>query len=349
MPHLENSVRGIPPIVSQPHVLALVTLLLLSCGAPRSVPAPVAEPHPQDLPLSGQLRMHHYDGERIAAALPGYVTFEDASPCLLIVYLADTASMADSARALFRHALPYEGYASLEECPGERARVEVRRSEYTRAQRAELLRRLQTVLSDSLIRLKGEVTAGPEKFIVWGQNFPALGRARARLEQEAWVPHDKLVFQLYDREEVDRPAAPPRDAYLLVLDSLGVYSRRSLGRIPMDSRSLPSIVGDSDLLARGLRPSTRADSCATPGSVISFLAPLEFVDGSYRLGLRQGMSNTYYEVRCSDRVCAVTRRFLGNEDYIVLGCATAEFGNAALAGQRRTLRRTPSIPPKGWR
>lgn len=349
MPRIGNSLRRTPPILGRPRGAALVTLLLLGCGSPRPVPPPVAGPYPQDLPLSGQLRMHYYDDDRIAAALPGYVTFEDPSPCLLIVYLADTLSAADSARALFRHALGYEGFASLDECP-EGARVQVRRSAYTRAQRAALLRRLQAILGDSLLRLKGGVSAGPELFIIWGQNHSALDRARARLAGEAWVPHARLVFQLYDREEVDRPAAPPREAYLLVLDSVAVSSRRSPPGIPIDRRSLPRFIGDDDLPARGLRASTRADSCDSPGSVISFLPSREFVDGLYQLGLHGGMSDTYYEVRCSDRTCAVTRRFAGNGDYIIVGCATAEFGNAVHAmTRRRGLRRLSPVPPKGWR
>jgi hypothetical protein len=293
--------------------------------------------------------MHYYDDERIAAALPGYVAFEDPSPCLIIVYLADTLRAADSARALFRHALGYEGFAGLDECP-EGARVQVRRSEYTRVQRTALLRRLQAVLSDSLLRLKGEVSAGPEQFIIWGQNHPALERARARLAGEAWVPHARLVYQLYDREEVDRPAAPPREAYLLVLDSVASASRRSPHDTPINAESLPGSMADSDLVARGLRASTRADRCDSPGSIISFLAPLEFVDGSYRFGLVAGMSDRYYEVRCGDGGCAVTRWFAGNGDYIVTGCSSAEFGNAVRAVTRqKALRRTPPIPPKGWR
>ena len=64
------------------------------------------QPSPDRLPLAEQFRMYYFIEDSIVAALPGYVDFDSDFPCHVVVYLLNPPTWGDSARALFRPALP---------------------------------------------------------------------------------------------------------------------------------------------------------------------------------------------------------------------------------------------------
>jgi hypothetical protein len=304
---------------------------------------PARQVSPDRMSLSEQFDMRYFVHDRIVAALPGYVGFEDHAPCDVIVYLADTLGWADSARALFRHALPADTVVyPLHGCTGP-ARVRVRQTRYSLAELSAFAERVAPVLREPSLRLRGWVGIKPDSLVVTAHSRPALERARARLARLPGVPRDILAYAVSVPEEVDGPVAPPREAYLAVIDTIMRSRQKSGGLVLIAFDSLPQALGDSDLVARGARLRTPADACATNAKV-TFLEPRQWVDGMYAFTTVEGSTDFFNGVRCTGSGCVIERRVALDGDGVVTGCVSAEFGIRRLDRPRRSAG---SPAPKG--
>ena len=281
---------------------------------------------PQDLPLAEQIGMHYYIDERIAGALPGYVDFESNAPCSITVYLMDTHSWGDSARALFRHALPPDTSALAREYCAGRPQVQVQKARYTRAELGTFAERITTVLQEPALKVRSSVRVRPETLIVGAHNDAARKRAQARLARENTLPQDMLVYRVWKPEEVDGPVKPPRAAYLAVLDAIAAKPSEPNRPFVIDAASLPPTVTGDDLRRRGLRARAPADSCGTLTVVSFYNPPREFIGGRYWFRLSWRLNDYSYEVECPSGACRVRDASQLGGDKIALGCASAEFG-----------------------
>ena len=276
----------------------LVTLLLVGSS---SVSAQNVSP--DSLPLSEQFRMHYFIEDSIIAVLPGYVDF-DTEVCHVTVYLVDTLHWADSARALFRPALPPDTSEVAQEYCGGTPEVRVRAAQYTRTALWAFARRIDTILAEPLLRVRGSAWLQGDSLIVSVHSRAGLERARLRLARELGIPQTLLVFRVHVPEEIDGPVSPPRAAYLAVLDTIAAAPPEGQRPFVINLRSLPSTVGVDDIRKRGLRPRLPSDSCQ-PLTVVSFEKPRQFASGSYWFATSWRLNNYAYEVRCESGLCRV--------------------------------------------
>ena len=316
---------------------ALLTLLPL---APRLLGS--QQVSPDRLPLAEQFQMHYFIHDSIVAALPGYVGFDSDFPCSVVVHLLDTLAWADSARALFRHALAADTSAvSREYCSG-RPEVRVHAARYSVTALMAFARRIDTVLAEPALRVRGSVRVTPETLIVGAHNRAALERARNRLARETTIPQDMLAYKPWIPEEVDGPVAPPRAAYLAVLDTIAVAPAEAGRPFVIDLSSLPATVNEGDLHQRGLRQPSPADTCGT--TLVSFNQPRQFVSGAYAFSVSWRAYDYYYEVRCESGGCRVTRAIQLPGDKITTSCSSAEFGPAGLTTFSKARGRAAGPP-----
>jgi hypothetical protein len=279
---------------------------------------------PDRLPLAEQFRMHYFIEDSIIAALPGYVDFA-TQVCYVTVHLMDTLRWADSARALFRHALPPDTSEVAQQHCGGHPEVRVRAARYTRAELRAFASRIDTVLAEPALRVRSSVRVTPETLIVGAHNRAALDRAQRRLAREAELPQALLAYRVWNPEEVDGPVSAPRPVYLAVLDTIAAAPAERGRPFVIDARSLPRTVTEDDLRRRGLRSRSPSDTCNTV-TVVSFNQPRQFVNGAYAFRLDWRLNDYYYEVRCEAGACRVRRADQLPGDKIAIGCASAELG-----------------------
>jgi hypothetical protein len=281
---------------------------------------------PDRLPLAEQFRMHYFIHDSIVAALPGYVGFASDNPCNIVVYLMNPRTWGDSARALFRHALPADTSELSQVYCGGRPEVRARASRYTYAELSAFANRITTMLREPSLRVRGSVRVTPETLIVGAHNQAALKRARSRLAREKKLPQAMLAYRVWNPEEVDGPVTPPRAAYLAVLDTIAAAPSERDRPFVIDPRSLPGTVREDDLRKRGLRPRRSSATCDT-ATVVSFKPPRQFVDGRYAFSVSWRSNDYYYEVDCPSGVCRVRNAAQLPGDKLAVGCASAEFPN----------------------
>jgi hypothetical protein len=256
------------------------------------------------------------------AVLPGYVDFVNDAPCHIVVYLMNPRTWGDSARALFRRALPADtSELSRAYCAG-RPEVRVRPSRHTRSELSAFANRITTVLGEPGLRVRGSIRVTPETLIVGAHNEAALKRARSRLAREKTLPQGMLAYRVWKPEEVDGPVTPPRAAYLAVLDTIAAAPPERGQPFVIDLSSIPAKVGEDDLHQRGLRARSPSDSCGTP-TVVTFQQPRQFVDGRFAFSGSWRLNDYYYEVDCRSGACRVREAAQLPGDKISTGCASA--------------------------
>jgi hypothetical protein len=269
--------------------------------------------------------MHYFIHDSIVAALPGYVDFASDNPCNTVVYLMNPRTWGDSARALFRHALPADTSVLSREYCGGQPEVHVRASRYTSAELSALANRITTMLREPSLKVRGSIRVTPETLFVGAHNQAALKRAQSRLAREKKLPQAMLVYQVWNPEEVDGPVTPPRAAYLAVLDTIAAAPSERGRPFVIDPRSLPGAVREDDLRQRGLRSRSSSATCDT-ATVVSFKPPRQFVDGRYAFSVSWRSNDYYYEVDCPPGVCHVRKAAQLPGDKLA-GCPSAEFPN----------------------
>jgi hypothetical protein len=301
---------------------ALLMLLLL--GSSRVWGQRVS---PDSLPLSEQFRMHYFIHDSIVVALPGYVGFDSDYPCHVVVHLTDTLPWADSARALFRHALPADTSEVAQSYCGGHPEVRVRRARYPLAQLWAFKNHIDTILAEPGVQARGSAWFTAETLIVSVHSRAALERARSRLAREARIPQTMLAYRVWTPEEVDGPVSPPRSAYLAVLDAIAAAPPERSRPFVIDARSLPATVGVDDLRRRGLRSRSPSDTC-NPVTVVSFAKPRQFVSGAYGFPTSWWLNDYYYEVRCESGRCRVSNSRQLAGDKLAVACGTTEDGRS---------------------
>src|SRR5688572_21852846 len=174
---------------------AVFLILFLPVGSP-PMRAQHVSPHRQS--LAEQIRSHYYIHDSIAAALPGYVGFstDDIDPCYMVVHLIDTLAWADSARALFRHALPDDTSEVAQQYCAGHTEVRVRAARYSVAELSAFVSRIDSVLAEPELRVRGGAWFTAESLIVTAHSRAALERARIRLAREARIPQAMLLFRV---------------------------------------------------------------------------------------------------------------------------------------------------------
>jgi hypothetical protein len=116
------------------------------------------------------------------------VDFASDNLCNIVVYLMNPRTWGDSARALFRHALPADTSVLSREYCGGRPEVHVRASRYASAELSALANRITTMLREPSLKVRGSIRVTPETLIVGAYNQAALKRARSRLAREKKLP-----------------------------------------------------------------------------------------------------------------------------------------------------------------
>jgi hypothetical protein len=299
---------------------------------------------PDTLPLSQQFRMHYFIDDSIVAALPGYVDFDSDPPCYMVVHLSDTLHWADSARALFQHALPADTSELAQTYCAGHPEVRVRATRYTRAQLTSFVKQMDSVLAEPALRVRGGAWFAGETLIVSVPSRAALERARTRLAREAGIPQSMITYRVWVPEEVDGPVSPPRSAYLAVLDTIAAAPPERSRRFVIDPQSLPATVSAGDLRRRGLRMRSPSDTCnpVTADSlgvtVVLFREPRQYVNGAYAFYVSWRLNDYYYRVRCESGRCRITDSGQLPGDKISVGCVRIEFGRGRTGALPRTTK-----------
>jgi hypothetical protein len=93
------------------------------------------------------------------------VGFDTDPPCYIVVHLLDTLTWADSARALFQHALPADTSAMAQEYCAGHPEVRVRAARHTVAGLMAFASRIDSVFGEPGLRVRGGVRVTPEALI----------------------------------------------------------------------------------------------------------------------------------------------------------------------------------------
>lgn len=303
------------------------TLLLLFCAAGIQTTASSRRAAAQDAvpgvdgclarTLAAQLRQGCITYDSLIRVIPGFadLTRNGTRACQYTVYLTDPVRYGDVARKILApivHPSPNDP-----ECSWTGIRVKPARYPWSRL--TSIRDRASEIITKAGYSARSFARIEDARIVIQAHNHRALEKLRTLMRRDPIIRRAVPVFGMRDGpEEVDPPIAPPREAYILVLDSLAARYAGA-DTVAFDVRALPNGITVKDIVARSIRLSSPNDSRCSKWKVWIHGAR-KWADGRIEITVLEGDWDRLYDVSCTAAGCKMRHPPMYGGDYMVRVC-----------------------------
>lgn len=272
--------------------------------------------------LAAQLRTGCITYDSLIHAIPGFadLTRNGNSACQYTVYLTDPVRHGDVARKILApivHPMPED-----DECASFTG-IRVKHARYSWPRLTSIRDRASEIIDKAHFQTdnKGRSFAviKDARIVIEAHNRRALAKLRTMMNRDPIVRRAVPIFEMLEGpEELDPPITPPREAYLLVLDSLAARYANA-DTVAFIATRLPNGITVKDIVGRSLRLWSPNDRPCSKWK-IWFGQPRKWADGRIEISVSEGDWEKLYSVWCTTAGCKMPDRPMNGGDYMTRVC-----------------------------
>jgi hypothetical protein len=269
--------------------------------------------------LAERLRKGCIDHDSLVLVIPGFadLTRNGTQACQYTVYLIDPVRQGNVARKILApivHPTP-----DNEECRRFTG-IRVRPARYSWPRLTSIANRAGEIITKAGYGSRSLAYVEDARIVIKVHNRRALEKLRALISRDAIVRRAVPVFVMMEGpEEIDPPITPPRDAYLLIFDSLAARHANA-DTVAFVVTTLPNGITVSDIVERSLRLSSPKDPRCSKWK-IWFRGARKWADGRIEISVLEGDRDRLYSLWCTAAGCRMPDApMYGARDYMTRVC-----------------------------